>query len=198
MDLFLAMGVVSEVILRMFIVEQFLASCLLPAAVWKPNHCLFIDFHLFVFEARRITERFLQENKYVLANGCLRAHSTHRKGYPSFLIEYSVLGCMLYLILRTRCQELRKDGFDLAETRFKELKPILDEVFFSSCYSLLLEGNFQYYLWSIFYMKLYVNSFRAHSQLAVLEAEQKTEEEASASTSSKKDPKKGKQKSAGR
>lgn len=58
-------------------------------------------------------------------------------------------------------KELRKDGFDLAETRFKELKPILDE-------------------------------------LAVLEAEQKTEEEASASTSSKKDPKKGKQKSAGR
>ncbi|VAH33494.1 unnamed protein product [Triticum turgidum subsp. durum] len=58
-------------------------------------------------------------------------------------------------------KELRKDGFDLAETRFKELKPILDE-------------------------------------LAVLEAEQKAEEEASASTSSKKDPKKGKQKSAGR
>uniref|UniRef100_A0A453C8V3 DUF4110 domain-containing protein n=1 Tax=Aegilops tauschii subsp. strangulata TaxID=200361 RepID=A0A453C8V3_AEGTS len=24
-------------------------------------------------------------------------------------------------------KELRKDGFDLAETRFKELKPILDE-----------------------------------------------------------------------
>lgn len=58
-------------------------------------------------------------------------------------------------------KELRKDGFDLAETRFKELKPILDE-------------------------------------LAVLETEQKAEEEASASTSSKKDPKKGKQKSAGR
>lgn len=58
-------------------------------------------------------------------------------------------------------KELRKDGFDLAETRFKELKPILDE-------------------------------------LAVLEAEQKAEEEASASTSSKKDLKKGKQKSAGR
>lgn len=58
-------------------------------------------------------------------------------------------------------KELRKDGFDLAETRFKELKPILDE-------------------------------------LAVLEAEQKAEEEASASTGSKKDPKKGKQKSAGR
>lgn len=59
-------------------------------------------------------------------------------------------------------KELRKDGFDLAETRFKELKPILDE-------------------------------------LAVLEAEQKAEEEASGSTSSKKDTKKGKQqKSAGR
>uniref|UniRef100_A0A804MEF8 DUF4110 domain-containing protein n=1 Tax=Zea mays TaxID=4577 RepID=A0A804MEF8_MAIZE len=43
-------------------------------------------------------------------------------------------------------KELRKDGFDLAETRFKELKPILDE-------------------------------------LAVLEAEQKAEEEASASAS---------------
>lgn len=25
-------------------------------------------------------------------------------------------------------QELRKDGFDLAEARYKELKPILDEV----------------------------------------------------------------------
>lgn len=59
-------------------------------------------------------------------------------------------------------KELRKDGFDLAETRYKELKPILDE-------------------------------------LAVLEAEQKAEEEASASTSSKRDTtKKGKQKSAGR
>ncbi|XP_051217891.1 uncharacterized protein [Lolium perenne] len=58
-------------------------------------------------------------------------------------------------------KELRKDGFDLAETRFKELKPILDE-------------------------------------LAVLEAEQKAEEEASGATSSKKDMKKGKQKSAGR
>lgn len=60
-------------------------------------------------------------------------------------------------------KELRKDGFDLAETRFKELKPILDE-------------------------------------LAVLEAEQKAEEEASGSTSSnfKRDTKKGKQKSAGR
>ncbi|KAL6652500.1 hypothetical protein ACP70R_011425 [Stipagrostis hirtigluma subsp. patula] len=58
-------------------------------------------------------------------------------------------------------KELRKDGFDLAETRYKELKPILDE-------------------------------------LAVLEAEQKAEEEASGSTSSKRDTKKGKQKSAGR
>ncbi|KAM0873183.1 hypothetical protein ACQ4PT_038224 [Festuca glaucescens] len=58
-------------------------------------------------------------------------------------------------------KELRKDGFDLAETRFKELKPILDE-------------------------------------LAVLEAEQKAEEEASGATSSKKDMKKGKQKSAAR
>ncbi|XP_040378907.1 kelch domain-containing protein 4 [Oryza brachyantha] len=55
-------------------------------------------------------------------------------------------------------KELRKDGFDLAETRYKELKPILDE-------------------------------------LAVLEAEQKAEEEASASTSSKKDTKKIKPKS---
>ncbi|CAM0904120.1 unnamed protein product [Alopecurus aequalis] len=54
-------------------------------------------------------------------------------------------------------KELRKDGFDLAESRFKELKPILDE-------------------------------------LAVLEAEQKAEEEASGATSSKKDTKKGKQK----
>nr|CAB3487432.1 unnamed protein product [Digitaria exilis] len=58
-------------------------------------------------------------------------------------------------------KELRKDGFDLAETRYKELKPILDE-------------------------------------LAVLEAEQKADEEASGSTSSKRDTKKGKQKSAGR
>ncbi|KAM0899903.1 hypothetical protein ACQ4PT_020978 [Festuca glaucescens] len=58
-------------------------------------------------------------------------------------------------------KELRKDGFDLAEARFKELKPILDE-------------------------------------LAVLEAEQKSEEEASGATSSKKDMKKGKQKSAAR
>ncbi|KAK3144441.1 hypothetical protein QOZ80_4AG0313120 [Eleusine coracana subsp. coracana] len=58
-------------------------------------------------------------------------------------------------------KELRKDGFDLAETRYKELKPILDE-------------------------------------LAVLEAEQKAEEEASAASSSKRDTKKGKQKSAGR
>ncbi|KQJ83223.1 hypothetical protein BRADI_5g13770v3 [Brachypodium distachyon] len=59
-------------------------------------------------------------------------------------------------------KELRKDGFDLAETRFKELKPILDE-------------------------------------LAVLEAEQKAEEEASAaSTGPKKDTKKSKQKSAAR
>ncbi|GJN02540.1 hypothetical protein PR202_ga19902 [Eleusine coracana subsp. coracana] len=58
-------------------------------------------------------------------------------------------------------KELRKDGFDLAETRYKELKPILDE-------------------------------------LAVLEAEQKAEEEASAASSSKRDTKKGKQKRAGR
>lgn len=27
-------------------------------------------------------------------------------------------------------QELRKDGFDLAEARYRELKPILDEVDF--------------------------------------------------------------------
>lgn len=32
-------------------------------------------------------------------------------------------------------QELRKDGFDLAETRYRELKPILDEV------NLLLDGT---------------------------------------------------------
>ncbi|XP_020111688.1 kelch repeat-containing protein 3-like isoform X6 [Ananas comosus] len=46
-------------------------------------------------------------------------------------------------------KELRKDGFDLAEARYKELKPILDE-------------------------------------LAILEAEQKAEEEAGAETSSRK------------
>ena len=32
-------------------------------------------------------------------------------------------------------QELRKDGFDLAESRYKELKPILDEVIFFICIS---------------------------------------------------------------
>ncbi|KAF8715127.1 hypothetical protein HU200_027681 [Digitaria exilis] len=71
--------------------------------------------------------------------------------------------------------ELRKDGFDLAETRYKELKPILDE------------------LCNICWL-----TFVHHVQLAVLEAEQKAEEEASGSTSSKRDTKKGKQKSAGR
>lgn len=30
-------------------------------------------------------------------------------------------------------QELRKDGFDLAEARYRELKPILDEVNFLVC-----------------------------------------------------------------
>ncbi|XP_010930020.3 uncharacterized protein [Elaeis guineensis] len=55
-------------------------------------------------------------------------------------------------------KELRKDGFDLAEARYKELKPILDE-------------------------------------LAILEAEQKAEEEQGAETSSRKrDNKKNKQK----
>ncbi|XP_038685044.1 kelch domain-containing protein 4 [Tripterygium wilfordii] len=52
-------------------------------------------------------------------------------------------------------KELRKDGFDLAESRFRELKPILDE-------------------------------------LAVLEAEQKAEEEEGAETSSRKKGKKKK------
>lgn len=32
-------------------------------------------------------------------------------------------------------QELRKDGFDLAESRYKELKPILDEVKFKWYFS---------------------------------------------------------------
>ncbi|KAF8703506.1 hypothetical protein HU200_032314 [Digitaria exilis] len=68
---------------------------------------------------------------------------------------------VVMLTLLSFLHELRKDGFDLAETRYKELKPILDE-------------------------------------LAVLEAEQKADEEASGSTSSKRDTKKGKQKSAGR
>ncbi|XP_078172204.1 galactose oxidase/kelch repeat superfamily protein [Carex rostrata] len=59
-------------------------------------------------------------------------------------------------------KELRKDGFDLAEARYKELKPILDE-------------------------------------LAVLETEQKAEEEAGAETSYKmKDIRKTKQKKPGR
>ncbi|KAJ0082413.1 hypothetical protein Patl1_10966 [Pistacia atlantica] len=50
-------------------------------------------------------------------------------------------------------QELRKDGFDLAESRYRELKPILDE-------------------------------------LAILEAEQKAEEEEGPETSFKKRGKK--------
>ena len=31
-------------------------------------------------------------------------------------------------------QELRKDGFDLAEARYRELKPILDEVIFGCAF----------------------------------------------------------------
>lgn len=31
-------------------------------------------------------------------------------------------------------QELRKDGFDLAEARYKELKPVLDEVILPPLY----------------------------------------------------------------
>lgn len=36
-------------------------------------------------------------------------------------------------------QELRKDGFDLAEARYKELKPILDEVTFALNFAQLLD-----------------------------------------------------------
>ena len=41
-------------------------------------------------------------------------------------------------------QELRKDGFDLAEARYRELKPILDEVIFLDCISLHLHGDSAY------------------------------------------------------
>ena len=34
-------------------------------------------------------------------------------------------------------QELRKDGFDLAEARYRELKPILDEVIYLFIFNLL-------------------------------------------------------------
>jgi len=50
----------------------------------------------------------------------------------------------------------------------------------------------------IFGAVVYIGSLVHYVQLAVLEAEQKAEEEASASTSSKRDTKKPKQKSAGR
>lgn len=98
---------------------------------------------------------------------------------------------MLYVILYIQWQELRKDGFDLAETRYKELKPILDEVTVL-CYFIWYEAK------KIFGAVVYIGSLVHYVQLAVLEAEQKAEEEASASTSSKKDTKKPKQKSAGR
>lgn len=38
-------------------------------------------------------------------------------------------------------QELRKDGFDLAEARYTELKPILDEVGPWFCVSEFIQGS---------------------------------------------------------
>jgi hypothetical protein len=52
----------------MFLLEEILANYLL-LELTEPNYLT--HFHLFVLKARRIIERFLQENKYVLANGCL-------------------------------------------------------------------------------------------------------------------------------
>lgn len=70
-------------------------------------------------------------------------------------------------------QELRKDGFDLAETRYKELKPILDEVLVWLD-KLLFWQSIKHIIDYQLNNKIY--SLSCKLQLAVLEAEQKAEE----------------------
>jgi len=54
----------------MFVLEEIMANHSLPA-VNKTKIMFYLYFLWFILKAWRITERFLQEDKYVLANGCL-------------------------------------------------------------------------------------------------------------------------------
>lgn len=86
-------------------------------------------------------------------------------------------------------QELRKDGFDLAESRYRELKPILDEVIlfilfaFHFFFLLMNKGLSREPNASLFWCTL---------QLAILEVEQKAEEEEAETSSRKRGKKKTK------
>lgn len=71
-------------------------------------------------------------------------------------------------------QELRRDGFDLALVRYRELKPILDEVIFCALVDIYFPC-----IGTMFHFCVVCH------QLAILEAEQKAEEEV-AETSAKK------------
>ena len=51
---------------HMFVLEEIMANHSLPAV-----NKTYLYFLWFILKAWRITERFLQEDKYVLANGCL-------------------------------------------------------------------------------------------------------------------------------
>lgn len=56
---------------------------------------------------------------------------TKKKEKEKYFTYKFYVSLILYTIIKIDCtqlQELRKDGFDLAEARFRELKPILDEV----------------------------------------------------------------------
>lgn len=76
-------------------------------------------------------------------------------------------------------QELRKDGFDLAVSRYKELKPILDEVklFLLNPESFSAANHLDIWKHYVLFVRL---------QLAILEAEQKAEEEEGPESSSLK------------
>lgn len=87
-----------------------------------------------------------------------------------------------HTIILSELQELRKDGFDLAVIRYRELKPILDEVI------LLLSLVRWVYVHSLPELAQGLNNFLVvlALQLAILEAEQKAEEEEGPETSSRK------------
>lgn len=90
-------------------------------------------------------------------------------------------------------QELRKDGFDLAEARYRELKPILDEVKLFPFFFVIAVFEF------INFLENQTNHCFNDSeycpctlQLAILEAEQKAEEQEAEASSSKRGKKKNK------
>lgn len=97
-------------------------------------------------------------------------------------------------------QELRKDGFDLAESRYRELKPILDEVNIFILFIFLSSFPFEYEGYKLIHFPENQtldcfhdsNIYPCTLQLAILEVEQKAEEEEAETSSRKRGKKKNK------